>query len=902
MGTLTFLETVTGPFQPYGSDILGLEYSDGPSGPMLTAFAGYGIGARLVEFTVTDNIGYVGQDFLGSAPSDFVSLDFGTTNLNLSVTILDDLLDGASAILTEAGFLTGLNSGQEAARVAAVGVETGGGTFLVSSWPNGPGLVSFRQMPDGSLDVVLPVPAPEIGAVSDLSTVFSYGQTWVLAASSDGDSISSYRIGNDGALTPVAQFGAADGLGVDTPTQIDTVLLEGQPYVVMASAGTGSLSVLRLEADGSFIATDHILDNLYSRFADTMVLETVTVGDATFVMAAGSDDGFTLFRLRPDGKLFQIASVSDTTATTLDNVSAAALGVDGGVLRMFLASSSETGVSQFALDISALGFTFTGTSEDDVLAGGNLDDLIMGGAGDDSLSGGAGDDLIVDGNGSDTLTGGAGADVFTFDPDGDDDTITDFQRGIDSLDLSHYPLLYNPNSLGFMATSFGARLSFQGEILEIVSSDGNPLTLADLVSNDPFNVDRPPLVLGGGASGNGQTQIGAGSDDTLYGTVLDDILTGNGGDDLLTGGQGADTLMGGMGFDTAGYATATQAIILDRANPELNTGDAAGDVFVSIEAIAGTGFADQLRGRDTADSINGANGSDLLDGRGGNDILFGGFGIDTLIGGAGADLLNGGSDTDQASYETAPVGLRVDLAHPERNTGDATGDEYLSIENLGGSGSADAIYGDGGANTILGRGGDDWIVGRGGDDALFGGAGNDVLDGGAGADSLNGGAGQDRAQYFMSKQGLTVDLANPSSNTGIAAGDSYVSIEDIAGSRFDDQIFGNSGANRLFGSDGDDTLNGAAGDDQLFGGAGSDVFQFGASFGQDRIRDFETARDMIYLDASLLGATPADGSALLSEYGAVVGTDTVIDFGNGNQIVLDGISDLSLLNDVFVFF
>ncbi len=920
MGNLTFLGTVEGPFQPYGADILGLDYSSGAGGPALRAFAGYGIDARLVDFDVSDTISSTGQSFLGASPADFVSLQYGAVDLDLSVVLLDDVLDVSAGAPAAASWLSALNSGQAGDTVAAVGIEIGGARHVVTSWPNGPGLVSFRQAADGSMVAISPAPDAAVGAVSDLAALTAYGQTWVLASSSDGDSVSSYLIDGAGALSSVASFGAADGLGVNTPTRIETVMLEGQPHVIVASAGTSSLSVLRLEANGSFTAIDHVLDDLNTRFADTTVLETVTIGDTTFLLAAGSDDGFTLFRLRPDGKLFQIATVADTAGATLDNVSAAALGADGADLRLFLASSTETGISQFSLDISTLGATLTGTSADDALTGSALDDLLLGYGGDDTLNGGDGDDIIVDGAGADVLTGGAGADLFTLEPDGADDTITDFQRGLDALDLSHYPLLHDPNALGFVATSFGARLSFQGEILQIISSDGNPLSLSDITAVNPFNLDRPPLVLNGGTTQDGQTQIGAGADDNLVGTMLDDMLTGNGGDDILIGGQGADTLMGGAGFDTASYATATQAIVIDRQDDSLNTGDAAGDVFVSIEAIAGTGFADTISGLNEAETISGGNGSDLLDGRGGDDVLQGGFGYDILIGGAGADWLDGGSDTDQASYATSLSGLRVDLAHMHRNTGDAAGDSFSSIEDLGGSDLDDALYGDSGGNTLLGRGGDDWLIGRDGDDSLSGGAGDDVLVGGAGADVLDGGAGQDRAQYFMSKQGLTVDLANPAANTGEAAGDTFVSIEDLAGSRFDDQLSGNSAANRLLGNAGDDILNGASGDDvlnggsgddrlvggagndRLIGGAGRDVFEFASGFGQDRITDFDLQRDLIDIDIALLGATQATGAALLADYGAVVGQDAVVDFGAGNLFVIENVTDLSALNDVFLFF
>ncbi len=870
------------------------------SGMHITAFAGSNASARLVNFDISGTASFTGQNFLGAATDGFQTANYGSVTLNLSNTRLGDVLNVAPGDMQDASRLTSLNNGQASDLVSAVGINIGTNTYLVSTNPNASGLTTFQVQGNGSLLAMTPSPDPAIGQISDLATVTAYGQTWVLGTSLANDNIVSYTIDTAGILTPIASFGAPDGLGINTPTNLAPVMLQGQPYVIVASADTHSLSVLRLEADGSFTATDQILDDLNTRFANPTILETTTIGNTTFVLAAGSDDGFSLFKLRPDGRLHLLTSVNDTNATTLDNVSAAVMGQDGTDLRIFLASSTESGFTHFGYDLSNLGSNIIGTSGNDTLTGTALNDILMGGAGDDTIAGGAGDDIIIDGAGSDILIGGAGADVFTFDPDGADDTIQDFQRGLDALDLSFFPLLYDPNTLGFVATSFGARLTFQGESIEIYSSDFNPLSLADLTAIHPFNVDRPAMVLGGGTSGGGQVQIGNDSDETLIGTSFDDILTGNGGDDVLIGGQGGDTLFGGIGFDTASYTTATSGITFDWLNMGSNTGDAAGDQLTSIESITGSGFDDQINGTDQGEQINGGNGADTLTGRGGNDTLLGSYGNDILNGGAGADILIGGDQIDMATYTDANTGQRIDLTFQDRNTGQAAGDSYSSIENLTGSQFSDAIYGDAGDNSLWGQGGDDWLQGRGGADRLYGGNGNDVLIGGSGADLLDGGSGIDRAQYFMSKQGLTIDLANSTDNTGIAAGDTDVSSEDVAGSQLNDQITGDTGDNRLFGNAGDDTITGGAGNDQLFGGAGADVFIFNVGFGADVIVDLDDV-DLIQLHTNLLASTPQTGADVLTDYASLTGTTATLDFGSGDILTIENISDLSMLTDAFTF-
>ncbi|QUS36090.1 calcium-binding protein [Falsirhodobacter algicola] len=84
--------------------------------------------------------------------------------------------------------------------------------------------------------------------------------------------------------------------------------------------------------------------------------------------------------------------------------------------------------------------TLLGQDGTDKLYGENGNDWLEGGAGNDTLFGGAGADTLIGGTGVDALTGGTGADVFVFQRASDSakgkpDTITDFSRGTDHIDL-----------------------------------------------------------------------------------------------------------------------------------------------------------------------------------------------------------------------------------------------------------------------------------------------------------------------------------------------------------------------------------------------------------------------------------------------------------------------------------
>ena len=58
---------------------------------------------------------------------------------------------------------------------------------------------------------------------------------------------------------------------------------------------------------------------------------------------------------------------------------------------------------------------------------------------------------------------------------------------------------------------------------------------------------------------------------------------------------------------------------------------------------------------------------------------------------------------------------------------------------------------------------------------------------------------------------------------GSAAGDSYVSIENIIGSSYDDDLAGNSFASTISGGNGHDDIYGRGGNDTVYGGIGNDL-------------------------------------------------------------------------------
>jgi Ca2+-binding RTX toxin-like protein len=209
--------------------------------------------------------------------------------------------------------------------------------------------------------------------------------------------------------------------------------------------------------------------------------------------------------------------------------------------------------------------------------------------------------------------------------------------------------------------------------------------------------------------------------------------------------------------------------------PSWNTGDAAGDVYVGIEALVGSAYGDALSGDGGNNMFWGLAGADWIEGQGGNDTLYGNDADDHLLGGAGADWLDGGNDFDYARYDySGAVTARLDA--PWLNTGDAAGDAYVGIEGLVGSAYGDVLFGDGGNNMLWGQDGSDSLMGLDGNDGLHGGGGSDAIDGGAGADTayFDGSA---KGYNWVSYNGKTI-IRSPDGSIDVLTGVEYLGFSD----------------------------------------------------------------------------------------------------------------------------
>ncbi len=408
--------------------------------------------------------------------------------------------------------------------------------------------------------------------------------------------------------------------------------------------------------------------------------------------------------------------------------------------------------------------------------------------------------------------------------------------------------------------SGGAAGDIYASIQDVTGGSGNDTFIASSVANyfdggaGTDTVSYASVTGNTGVTVNLSTGLGSGAGswslgdtytniENVIGSKNNDTLTGAAtGMTVLTGGAGADALIGIAGNSAntyASYAGSTVGVVINLLTGSGSGGDAAGDTLSNIDNLIGSSFND------------------------------------TFIANNKVSIFNGGAaGNDTVSYAGSSGAVIANLNTPTGSAGNATGDTYISIENLIGSSFDDTLTGLAGGGSILTGGmGADQMFGLGlnntinyagstlsvtidlfngnaigsavGSEAygdafsgiqnVIGSTSNDTFYASAEANQFTGNGGVDTVNYQYSNVAVTVNLNTGLGSFGFAVGDTYTGIQNVVGSAFNDTFVANNAVSVFNGgSAGSDTVDysasGVAVTVDLFNGTGTGGYAQGDSY------------------------------------------------------------------------
>jgi Ca2+-binding RTX toxin-like protein len=358
----------------------------------------------------------------------------------------------------------------------------------------------------------------------------------------------------------------------------------------------------------------------------------LTLRDASGKALVSNDDAdanktlnsFLSFEVKTSGTYYLDVSSHDDLLRGSYSVLATHLGGTNVFLddmaNAYLAQPNDRAVGDAGddnIDLSAAGFDALGEQGNDTLVGNDQTNILDGGVGNDFASGGKDNDFIFGDSGDDDLLGDEGNDQL-FGGSGLDDL-----SGNDGID----------------------QLKGGDDQDRLFGGDGNDV-----------------LIGGAGAD----SQDGGNDNDTF-------VIAGKDGlGDRFIGGDGIDTLQveGKSDVTLAGFSTTNSSIERWSGNGHAVHGTAGAEVFdfSLLQAKSKLAFVDAGPGNDI---LAGSKFADDLRGGAGNDKLEGGLGKDLLSGGPGKDTFIFRS-LDAAGKGASRDTIR-DFSHGQRDKIDLTG-------------------------------------------------------------------------------------------------------------------------------------------------------------------------------------------------------------------------------------
>jgi hypothetical protein len=644
---------------------------------------------------------------------------------------------------------------------------------------------------DGSNSVQF---APQvINAGNDVHTIYATGST----TQSDFIKIFKVNVTGDGTVKSVLITGVPSNM-----TILNAVNLGGGSYQVTPAAGEKSF--------------------------DLQVQYTTTAADPTQPTAPTATINFDVSVLTTDG----LTHLLDSRVVVIKDASSY---TDLTYL------DPATGKSVWVLPAQGVPHEIHAGDGGVTIYGSNANDLLYGGAGVDTIIGGSGNTYFEGGAGADTLTGGTqGINTAGYKNSGAGVTI-DLSTGFGTGGDAQGDVLSNIQNL--IGSAYNDTFVANDKVNRLDGGSGGVDTVSYAHSTAGVTVN---LITGLGSNGyaEGDTYVHI---QNATGSAYNDMFIANTLANRFDGGSG--------GSDTVSYASSAAGVTVNLSTGAGTGGSAQGDTYVHIQNVIGSAFNDTFVGNIDVNSFDGGSGGqdtvsyansaqgvsvNFVSGRGvGGDAegdtyshiqnVIGSAYDDVFVAGIDSRVFNGGSGgSDTVNYGASTGGIIANMVTMTGSGGYADNNTYVNIQNIVGSSSGDIFISGAGANHFDGGSGGSDTVSYASSDAgvtvsLFDGSAsggyaqgdtllhiqnvigsnfNDLFIASADNNRFDGGGGVNTVSYEKSVGGVTVDLTNTiGTGTGstYANGDSYINIQNLIGSIYDDIFIASADANKLDG-------------------------------------------------------------------------------------------------------
>ena len=485
-----------------------------------------------------------------------------------------------------------------------------------------------------------------------------------------------------------------------------------------------------------------------------------------------------------------------------------------------------------------------GGNGDDTLTGGIGSDNLYSGSGNDTLDGGAGNDTLEGGAGNDTLTGGRGDDTFKFSYGFGNDTITDFEDGVDTLEYS--------GSITIGSSADGYRM--------YTAEDGSTLTLNGVFAPDNSNELQKIVTKALDSAEDNEVEVLVSSLNNSKAIIW------NFTDKLIQVPTDYGYSITSLQAKTAYYDGESVDLTKLLNFGEIELQSSTGNDHIFLEGLEST-FDYEVE-TDGGSSMR-PFGNDTITGSSNNLVIDFSDHASALV--ASINDGNVNFTSSFGSIDAKNVAKLEGSNFADTLSGDA-GDNRLDgnegDDTLYGKEGADKLYGSEGNDTLDGGDGDDKLYGGDGNDTLNGSSGDDWLYGGAGTDVIIGGLGYDRIDYRESLAAIVLDFS-----TGIVSGsdigtDTISGIERVIGTDFNDTLIGSDNVDyweSFSAGGGNDVVNGKGGNDTIWYGRSNSKITVDLTLGtvisedgNDQLTSIEWVSATNFSD-TLLGSESDDG-------------------------------------------